>query len=667
MWGIDVREERAIQRRSQQTNTEEPTFADHVIQLQAAAKRLKLKPADLIGNIARHWFSLSYPLLKTRALPSHPAARADPNIRSFGAYLAKSTLLDSAYWLSSAYAQLVGNETRKSLSMYFTPPSLTARLLDDLASHDVRFDRGTFCDPACGGAAFLVPVAMRMRRALRERGDSNEEIIAQVSASLIGFDLDETLCGLSKLFLRAVLYDEISSSGVEPKFNIRCGDALKLAMSWRDKIDVLVCNPPYRKMGSDEVNSNLEEFGELINAQPNIYGLFLALGVRLVKKGGTCAFVTPTSFLSGRSFSKLRCFLMQEAHTRTIGIVGERSGVFIDVLQETALTILRRRHSPHQGADVSAVSVVSPNGDYISVGKCSLPNSGAAWPIPRVSSDVALIENSSKLAHRIKDYGYTVRVGHFVWNRDKNKKYTSEAKARTASCEALVPLVWSSDIGARGVVEFDGSKKKNGEWRFVDLKTWSHPSIVRRPSVVLQRVTSNDQPRRLIAGRVPSTLLKRYGGFIGENHTVILEQESGRALLSPGELVELFRSTPVDRYFRCISGATNVSVFELSQLPLPDPAWLRAKLREGESMEAALSIAMQGKQRQAQHFGGSEDAGSEDAFRSACKSAEVAPDARRAVEATCGKAEEGSRERKTCANMRNANGDRPVERRAVSR
>jgi hypothetical protein len=31
----------------------------------------------------------------------------------------------------------------------------------------------------------------------------------------------------------------------------------------------------------------------------------------------------------------------------------------------------------------------------------------------------------------------------------------------------------------------------------------------------------------------------------------------------------------MDRYFRCISGATNVSAFELSQLKLPDPRLLK--------------------------------------------------------------------------------------------
>jgi adenine-specific DNA-methyltransferase len=53
-------------------------------------------------------------------------------------------------------------------------------------------------------------------------------------------------------------------------------------------------------------------------------------------------------------------------------------------------------------------------------------------------------------------------------------------------------------------------------------------------------------------------------------------------------MAEPLRSWPVDRYFRCISGATNVSAFELNQLVLPDPAALKLELQKGGSMDDAV-------------------------------------------------------------------------------
>ena len=59
--------------------------------------------------------------------------------------------------------------------------------------------------------------------------------------------------------------------------------------------------------------------------------------------------------------------------------------------------------------------------------------------------------------------------------------------------------------------------------------------------------------------------------------------------LDPTRLARLLSTHAVDRIYRCISGATNVSVFELSQLALPDPAKLKKNLGQGNNMEVAVN------------------------------------------------------------------------------
>ena len=107
----------------------------------------------------------------------------------------------------------------------------------------------------------------------------------------------------------------------------------------------------------------------------------------------------------------------------------------------------------------------------------------------------------------------------------------------------------------------------------------------------MQRVTSNDQSRRLIAATVPDEILETYGGFVGENHTVILEQTVPEPALAPAQLSLLLGLSIIDRCFRCISGATNVSIFELKQLPLPNPDKLKKLLSEGRDFEEAAQSA----------------------------------------------------------------------------
>jgi adenine-specific DNA-methyltransferase len=52
-------------------------------------------------------------------------------------------------------------------------------------------------------------------------------------------------------------------------------------------------------------------------------------------------------------------------------------------------------------------------------------------------------------------------------------------------------------------------------------------------------------------------------------------------------MLKLLETHAVDRYFRCISGSSNVSLFELEQVPLPDPSELQNLLNRGVSIEEA--------------------------------------------------------------------------------
>lgn len=567
------------------TGLDQPRFLRFVRGLGLLPKSLSRRPSAITAAILQAWFSRSFPKLSNSLPVASPKLLRAPAVQAFGEVLSQLPLLEAAYWLSSAHAKLLQAEQRRALSMYFTPPSLVARVLDDLAAQGVRFDRERFLDPACGGAAFLVPIAIRIRAALLGRLRPTQ-IISHVETHLCGMDLDATLCWLSKELLRAVLYDEIRATGVEPKFAIRVGDSLTDARDLYGKADVVVCNPPYRKMSSAEVTAVKEQFANVISPQPNLYGLFVALSIRFMSKDGVSVLVTPTSYLSGHSFSQLRKFLLEAAQVTCIGILQEKDGVFLDVQQETAISILRPRSliAPQH----TEVSLITGEGRRIRIGECELPGGGVAWPIPRAMSDVPLLAAAQRLTHRLRDYGYEARIGNYVWNRDQRTAYSSKKFARRFNRDAI-PLLWSSDIKSGRSIHFDGEKKSRGERRFVVVQDPSHPSIIRRPCVLLQRVTSNDQPKRLVAAPVGPAFFREFPGFIGENHTITLVPTSARPGLPPSQIAVLLGCPQIDRLFRCISGATNVSVFELNQLPLPDLAALKGRLAQGRSMAQALS------------------------------------------------------------------------------
>ncbi|WP_242616788.1 HsdM family class I SAM-dependent methyltransferase [Rivibacter subsaxonicus] len=512
-------------------------------------------------------------------------------VTSFVAILGRLTLLDATYWLSSSYAMLVDDDHRRSLAMFFTPASLTEGLLDDLAEQGVDFGSQSFMDPACGGAAFLAPIALRMRTALTARGFTALKVLRHIENHLYGCDLDKTLCELSKHFLCMALHEEIQKTGYVPRFNVRAANSLTSLAACLGTVDVVVCNPPYRKMTAGELEPSRDTYADVIEAQPNLYCLFIALCVRLLRVGGRAALVTPTSFLSGQYFGRLRKFLIRNTDIEHIGMVSDRQGVFIDVEQETAMTVLRRRAEEDRTQVRANVSVVSGTGQYTSVGECTLPNAGAVWPIPRSVEDVALLKTATLSRFRLSDYGYRVRIGAYVWNRDKRPKFESLQDARKVKAYTAMPLMWSRDIVPGGIVRLEDTSAYDGEHRFVDLGDKEHTSVVTSPCVVLQRVTSNNQPRRLVAAAVSPGVFETYGGFIGENHVVIIEAVSDKPALPPTKMAKLLSAHAVDRCFRCISGATNVSAFELNQLALPDPRALRAAIVNGGSMDEAVRRA----------------------------------------------------------------------------
>lgn len=551
-------------------------------------RRCDVDATTLVGTILRVWCSDAYPAIPLSPLPYSQSLATEPEVVAFVAVLEKLGFLEATYWLSSSYAILTEDSYRKKMAMFFTPVSLTDGLLNDLDEQGTDFGSQSFMDPACGGAAFLAPIALRMRMVLHARGLAPRTILNHIEKHLHGTDLDATLCELSKHFLCMALHDDIHQSGYVPRFDVYQANSLTDLNNSMGRVDVVVCNPPYRKMTAEELGSLRPVYADVIDAQPNLYCLFITLCIRLLREGGCAALVTPTSFLSGQYFSRLRKFLVRNTDIEHIGMVSDRQGVFIDVEQETALSILRRRVEDDRTNASARVSVVSGSGQYRSIGECVLPNAGAAWPIPRAPEDVVLVRTVCSSKFRLSDYGYRVRIGAYVWNRDKRPKYDSLQDASLVPSQRVIPLLWSRDISSRGVVRIEESSRRDGEHRFVDLGSKTSSSVVELPCVVLQRVTSNEQPRRLVAASVSQDVFEKYGGFVGENHVVIIEQVIEAPILSPEDLVELLSSYAVERYFRCISGATNVSAFELNQLALPDPLVLQRALNSGYTWDEAV-------------------------------------------------------------------------------
>lgn len=536
-------------------------------------------PTDLVSAILQCWLETSYPSL------TRPSVEArllqEPIVTEFATWLSGLDLMTSAFWLSTAYASLTGNEVRKRHSLFFTSPYLASQILDNAGGNLLR---GKIIDPACGGAAFLAPAAERISRELTKRGNSSEQIIEYLERNLYGCDSDTFLCELSATFLKMVLVDHIVKAGREPIFNIRLGDGLTAFKNDLGSFKLVLCNPPYKKLTREELAPYLELYADILKGQPNLYALFMRRAMHLLKANGTAVLLTPMSFLSGQYFSKLRQTLADEGRVQQLDLIHEKTGVFLGAEQDSIISVWRKRDK--DSAKPTSIYLLSSGSARSYMGELVLSKADTPWPVPRTNSDNELLNLFKNPSHSLSSWGYKPKTGTIVIHRDKRRRY----KQIHANSSAILPLplIWATDIGVDGVLHLNA--RGRNESNFVDMESASCISIVRRPAIAMQRVTSNDQKRRLICAPIPSELCSTYGGVVGENHVCLIEKTVASSTITPEFLTAILKTETMDRLFRCISGATNVSAYELMRLPLPDPHKIEAALKSGKNMEEAVRV-----------------------------------------------------------------------------
>jgi adenine-specific DNA-methyltransferase len=543
----------------------------------------------LIRGLLHLWQQASFPHLATDRVPYGSSGfLAEAAVRDFAAWLSEEPFNEAAYWLATAYAILVGEKLRTERALYFTPPRLADRVIDSLVEHGASLTTHHWHDPACGGAAFLVPIAQRMAAALAKAGLPASQQLEHIENHLSGNDLDPALLDLSREFLRMALSDLVATVGRDLKLQLYKGDGLTSTAIEALKPDVLACNPPYRKLKAAEVERYRKAHGDVVEGQPNIYGLFINRTLHLTKQGGLVGLLTPTSFLSGQSFAKLRTKLLSHADTLHVDMLSDRTAMFINVEQETAITVLRTRAPSKVVESHTRVSVLRPDGEFEDVGEYLLPNSGRPWPIPRAASDSELLQSAELTGSTLSDYGYVARVGNLVAYRDERRRFAQMPAPKPG--RLVVPLVWATDITPDGDFEHGRECRFSRDRRFVQVSSLADHGVLGKPAVLLQRLTSSDQKRRLVAAAVREAWVTRFGGYVCENHVIVLEPVSDDAL-PPERLAALLNTQAVDRVFRSISGASNVAVSELNELLLPELGRIKVLKPGGAKFDSAVRAA----------------------------------------------------------------------------
>ena len=171
------------------------------------------------------------------SVPEETGALAE----SIGTAAAGLDVMDAGYMIGVLYTGMMPGRFRTQSGAYYTPPALCERRLDMATKAGVDWRSARVLDLACGGGAFLSPVARRMAEGLKDC--SAKVALKNIQGRLNGFELDPFAAWLSLVFLDVTLGDLCREAGTRLQSVVRVCDGLEQTPVG-EGFDLVAGNPP---------------------------------------------------------------------------------------------------------------------------------------------------------------------------------------------------------------------------------------------------------------------------------------------------------------------------------------------------------------------------------------------------------------------------------------
>lgn len=484
-------------------------------------------------------------------------------------------------WL---YQFSIPESVRKRFGQFYTGPAVVFSMLDNLGFKGAAALSGRLIDPACGAGAFLIEATRRVLAAAEQDGLSDGEACAAVQRAIHGLDINPLGVLLTEAAIALLLAPRLArlpeSAELAPLHlyvtdTLRAGElsgeehadvasAIKARHGeFASGFDFVVANPPYAKFPSRLMDAEQKRrFAATTSGHPNLYGLFLQVGVELLADGGRLSFINPKSFVSGAYFRNLRRFLTEHLDIKGFDLFDKRTGLFHGVLQEVIILTGTRSSAQREFIELRefAGAPDCPPARAIEVASSSV--------LLGETFDYAFFTAVDPLTHRVlarmtersrplSAFGMKAVTGTIVWNRLK-------PHVRHGASDDALPLVWGNGIR---MFRFAGIGNRAGEGTHMALVDKTRKIIAYGDALLVKRMTAREEARRLVACRVPARLANSPAGYFGENHVNII-RPLANARLDLDAVLGLLNSDLFDYIFRALNGNTNVSATELELMPV---------------------------------------------------------------------------------------------------
>lgn len=468
--------------------------------------------------------------------------------------------------LGILYSSKVSQENKKKGGQFFTPLNI-ANLMASFS--ELNSDTIRILDPGCGTLVLsctlienIVKTKLSIRNIYLTVYETDLELIPFLQ---IAIEYLEKWVFDNNLIIRIELFVEDYIS----KNAFYLHDSENLISPKIEQYDIIISNPPYFKLSSDD--KRVKAAKSIINGHANIYVIFMFLSAKLLKPNGELIFITPRSFAAGGYFKLFRKQFFSIINLEKVHLFVSRKDTFKrdKVLQETVIIKgTKGKRIPNEEIiisssngllDIEKLKEKKYPANYI----IDFSTSEKILHIPTTAYEEQVLDIFKNWSNNLGDYNIKVSTGPVVSFRAQ--PYIKD-EYKNGSVK-LTPLFWLHNV-KQMVLEWPLYRKNKGQYIIIEHN--SIPILVPNKNYIfLRRFSSKDDKRRLIAAPYfCNSISSDYIGIENKLNYIYRVKEH----LNRNEVIgicALLNSDLFDTFFRIFNGNVNVSATELREITFP--------------------------------------------------------------------------------------------------